>query len=732
MSDIAASHGAFVYGEWAILAYSMLVSVAYTVLGGLATWECFDHRRRTRGEDPTAWMSSPNAPRISMIAPAFNEATTIEATVRTLMALEYPNLECVVVNDGSTDQTLDVLRTAFNLVPVHPLIDHRLSKTIVHGVYHSVTYPHLLVVDKVRGGKSDAMNVGVDVAAGELFCAIDSDTLVEATALSRLVRPFVEDPAVVAVGGMLRVLNAAQVRGTTIREVHVSSRWLAGMQTVEYLRAFFLARLGWNRLGGDLIVSGAFGLFKVAEVRAAGGYAFDADGEDMELVVRLRRIGVEQGSPVHVRYVPDAVAWTEVPEHLPSLASQRQRWHRGLAQTLHTHASMIGRPRYGLAGLVAAPFYLAAEFLAPVVELLGMIVLVCSLLLGLVDPRGALLVFGVAYGLGVSLSMAAILLEEWAAGRHADWRDRAWLLVWTLVEPFGYRQLTVFWRLQGIYQWARGRRDWGAMVRRGGASMPSHTVAGLMMVLGGLAAAARATTAYAQETPPVRVTAEASVSLDRLSNGRSPSQELSFDLAAHPTRRSHFNLNLSALSRFDLRDGRVAGGGALPLSSRWTAGAEVATSTTQRLLPKLSLELWAHRRVRAAWGLQGIANTRAYASTRVDRYAMVLDRYAGPYRFAYEYGVSLLDGHAPGAAHRAVGSAMSSNGSQLSLAATTGVEVELIGPGQFKALAIREADLQLRQRIMEHWLIAATVGFEHHGTLYTRIFSRMGLRYQPR
>ncbi|WP_310571080.1 glycosyltransferase [Gemmatimonas sp.] len=676
-------------------------------------------------------MSSPFAPRISVIAPAFNEATTIEASVRALMSLDYPNLELIVVNDGSTDHTIEVLCTAFTLVPVHPLIERRLSSSVVHGVYHSLSHPHLLVVDKVQGGKSDAMNVGIDLAAGALFCAIDSDTLVEAGALTRLVRPLVDDPSVVAVGGMLRVLNAAHVRGTSIRDVHVSPRWLVGVQTVEYLRAFFLARMGWNRLGGDLIVSGAFGLFRVAAVRAAGGYAVGADGEDMELVVRLRRRGAEQRLPVRVQFVPDAVAWTEVPEHLPSVASQRRRWHRGLAETLWTHAAIIGRPRYGLAGMLAAPFYVVAELLGPVVEMIGAVAVIVSTAMRLIDFRIAALIFVFAYGIGVIVSVGAILLEESAAGRHAHWSDRARLLLWAVVEPLGYRQLTVLWRLQGLWQWMRGDRGWGTMVRREVASVTPLAITGLLFVLAAVAAGSHATVAHAQAAAPLRLSMEASVSRDRLTNGRAPWQEHAVEATLSRSVRTRLLLSLASLSRFDLHDVRLAMGGSLPISSRWTVGSEGATSTTGLVLPRLSVEGWVHRRLRDAWGIQATALMRAYTTTRVHRYALEVDRYVGPYRVAYTYGVSTLDGRSRRGVHRMVASAVSASGSQLSLAATTGQEVEFVGADAPQALVVREADIQFRQRVHSRWLVAATMGVEAHGVLYTRAFSRLALRYQP-
>jgi cellulose synthase/poly-beta-1,6-N-acetylglucosamine synthase-like glycosyltransferase len=239
------------------------------------------------------------------------------------------------------------------------------------------------------------------------------------------------------------------------------------VQAVEYLRAFLAGRVGWNRLGGNLIISGAFGLFRREAMIAAGGYRHDTVGEDMELVVRMRRLARERGAPDQIVFVPDPVAWTEVPQRLRILARQRDRWHRGLADVIERHRRVILNPRYGAMGLVVAPYFLFVELLAPVVELLGVLVAVVGLPLGIIDVSYALLFLLVAYGLGLVLTTLTLALEEWTFCGYGGLRDRLTLLVFGALESIGYRQLTAFWRVRGLVRHWRGHAEWGAMERAG-------------------------------------------------------------------------------------------------------------------------------------------------------------------------------------------------------------------------------------------------------------------------
>jgi cellulose synthase/poly-beta-1,6-N-acetylglucosamine synthase-like glycosyltransferase len=402
-----------------------------------------------------------------VLAPAYNEALTVTESVRSLLTLAYPNLEVVVVNDGSSDETVAVLERDFGLAPVYPIFQRVIDSQPIRRIFRSPTTRGLVVVDKENGGKADALNAGLNIARGELVCAIDADTIIESDALLRMVRPFLTSADVLAAGGTIRVANGSRVAGGRVVQARAPARMLPGLQAVEYLRAFLTGRLGWNRFGGNLIISGAFGLFRRSAVLAVGGYERSAIGEDMELVARLRRRAYEQGGPQEVRFIPDPVAWTEVPESLRILGRQRDRWHRGLADVLWRHRDVLGRPRYGTLGLIAFPYFLFGELLAPVVELLGLLGLTAGLAIGAVDWQFAALFLAVAYGLGIVISVFTIALEECGYRAYGGLRDRLRLAGWAVVEGFGYRQLTTIWRLRGLVKFVRGRTEWGVMTRTG-------------------------------------------------------------------------------------------------------------------------------------------------------------------------------------------------------------------------------------------------------------------------
>src|SRR5687768_5353486 len=456
-----------VKGQFVVLVYFLGVNSWYMILLVSSLLELRRHMLLIADESRHLLLSSTLSPTISILAPAFNEEASIEGSLRALLALQYPRLEVIVISDGSKDQTVKVLVERFDLVPVKTIYEQRLKTKPVRALYRSSTYPALVVVDKENGGKADALNVGLSFAQGELVCAMDADTLIEADGLQRMVRPFLYATDVVATGGTIRVVNGSEVKFGRVVKTRVPTNALAGMQVVEYLRAFLFGRLGWNRLGGNIIISGAFGLFRRESVMAAGGYLHDTVGEDMELVLRLKRLSYEQGGPGRIAFVPDPVAWTEVPESLKVLGRQRDRWHRGLADVLWRHRRMMLNPRYGVTGLVVFPYYAFVELLAPVIEAVGLVTLVMGLIFGIIDWNFAALFYLTAYGLGTALTAFTLILEDISFHRYETFRDRALLFWWALLENLGYRQMTVYWRLRGLWNFRRGRKDWGAMERKG-------------------------------------------------------------------------------------------------------------------------------------------------------------------------------------------------------------------------------------------------------------------------
>ena len=450
-----------------VLAYFLAVNAWYLVLLVSSLLELRRHMLLITDESRHLLLSSTLSPTISILAPAYNEEATIETSLRALLALQYPNLEVIVISDGSRDKTVQVLTDRFSLVPVKTIYEQRIRTKPVRTLYRSSAYPALVVVDKENGGKADALNVGLSFARGELVCAMDADTLIEGDGLQRMVRPFLYATDVVATGGTIRVVNGSEVKHGRVVKANVPTNLLAGVQVVEYLRAFLFGRLGWNRLGGNIIISGAFGLFQRDAVVSAGGYLHDTVGEDMELVLRLKRRSYEHGGAGKIAFVPDPVAWTEVPESTKVLGRQRDRWHRGLADVLWRHRRMMFNPRYGVTGLFVYPYYAFVELLAPVFELVGLVTLALGLAFGMLDWRFAALFYLTAYGLGTALTAFTLILEDLSFHRYETFRDRLLLFWWALVENLGYRQMTVFWRLRGLWKFARGRKDWGAMERKG-------------------------------------------------------------------------------------------------------------------------------------------------------------------------------------------------------------------------------------------------------------------------
>lgn len=442
------------------------VTGAQFVLLVSASIELYHARQRDRHQLWRRVLGSPLAPRVSVIVPAYNEERSIVTTVNSLLALLYPNLELVVVDDGSSDRTLEVLISEFELSPIHPVFRKTLPTKPVRAIYRSGFESRLVVVDKENGRKADATNVGLNVASGELVCTIDADTLISPDALQHLVAPFLLDDRTAAIGGTVRLTNDSVVRAGRIEQQRAPRNWLAGVQAVEYTRAFLVGRVGWNLLGGNMIISGAFGVFRRDALLAAGGYEHSTIGEDMELIARLRRRGYEVGAPVRVEFSPDPVAWTEAPESIRSLARQRNRWYRGLLEVLARHRVMLFNPRYGSAGLLGLPYYLIIEALAPILEIVGLVGLSVGVATGHLGA-GSLELVAFAYMMGAVVSIMTLMFDEWAYHSYRGALDRALLCLYAISEQIVYRPMNLAWRVWGLVSKFRGSSEWGEMQRSG-------------------------------------------------------------------------------------------------------------------------------------------------------------------------------------------------------------------------------------------------------------------------
>jgi len=453
--------------NWLVLLYFLGINGTYILLNILS----FFAIKRYLGERKTTELKkvfqSTFFKPISIITPAYNEEETIAESVKSLLQLQYPQHEVVVVNDGSKDNTLEVLVERYKMVKAPITYPAQIDCRRIKQVYVSPQYTNLILVDKDNGGKSDALNAGINVARYPLVCSIDADSLLESDALLKVVRPFLENPNTVAVGGIVRIANGCKVRSGEVLEVGMPKNSLARFQTIEYLRAFLFGRTGWDVLNAMLVISGAFGLFSKAAVVECGGYRNDTVGEDMELVVRLHRIMRKKKRKYRITFIPDPVCWTEVPEKLKILSRQRNRWQRGLMDSMLLNIKMLFNPKYGTVGLFAMPFFFLFETLGPMVEFTGYIVFFASWYFNIVSFTFALFFLAAAIVLGIVLSLGSLVLEELCFRRYPKIFHLVILFVYAVLENFGYRQLNTWWRFKGCLDHILGKRGWGKMERKG-------------------------------------------------------------------------------------------------------------------------------------------------------------------------------------------------------------------------------------------------------------------------
>lgn len=460
------------FSEVFFLAYFIAINTGYIALNVICVFALRRYMPMRVLDDMPHLYSGLELP-VSIIVPAYNERTTITASVLSMLHMYYPLFEVVIVNDGSTDGTLDELREQLDLTHFPMAYHRRLDSKPLRGIYASERYPSIRVIDKENGGKADSINAGINAARYPLFCVVDADSVLQPDSLRKIVQPFLEDQRVVAAGGTVRVANGCEVRGGFIRKTGLPSSWLAMMQVTEYIRAFLMGRLGWSAIDGLLIISGAFGVFRKETVIDAGGFRHDTVGEDMDLVVRIHRVLRAQGQPYRIVFLPDPVAWTEVPESWSILKNQRKRWQRGLSESLMDNLGLLFSRGGGAPGWVAFPFMLVFEWIGPLIEVAGYVLMVTFFALGYISwPIFAIFLFA-AIGLGLLVSLSALLLEEMSFHLYEKPRQMVRLVLACVLENFGFRQTITLWRLLGLINWVVRRKGrWGKMKRTGDWHQP--------------------------------------------------------------------------------------------------------------------------------------------------------------------------------------------------------------------------------------------------------------------
>ena len=453
--------------NYIVLFYFLSLITIYIILNVVSFFRILRYKSKIEFADLERIFKLKNYKPISVIVPAFNEGNNIVENVISLLQLIYPQFQLVVVNDGSMDDTLQKLIENFSLKQILFPDLYKIKSQPIRAVYKSKEVSNLIVVDKVNGGKADAINAGINVAKYPLITVIDADSILERDCLLKIAQPFIENENVVAVGGTIRIANGCEVKKGHLINVGLPQNWLARFQVVEYLRAFLFGRTGFDAINGILIISGAFSCFKRDAVVEIGGYRQGSIGEDMEIVMRLHKYFRLKNPATKITFIPDPICWTEAPESIKILMRQRTRWQKGTIECLLLHKDLIFNPNYGLMGLVAVPYYLIYEFLGPVIELIGYIFFFISLFLGILSFEFTIAFLSAAILYGIMLSILSVILEELSFRKYPKIKHLLILFLTAVVENFGYRQLTTWWRFKGTVEFFLGKRNWGSMEKKG-------------------------------------------------------------------------------------------------------------------------------------------------------------------------------------------------------------------------------------------------------------------------
>lgn len=452
-----------------ILSFSVIV--IYLILMVLSALEMRDYLRKNRFADYGDIITSPIAPGVSILAPAYNEGQNIVQNAQSLLSLHYGKFEVIIINDGSKDDTLEKLIHSFELERTEYAYYPEIETKPVRGIYRSrnMSYRRLTVIDKENGGKADALNTGINIAGLEILACIDVDCILSSESISRMVRPFMEETnkKVIAVGGVIGIANNCDVQDGTVTTYRVPESLLGKFQVIEYFRAFLMGRMAWSRINGLMLISGAFGFFRKDLVKAVGGYFPKTVGEDMELVVRMRRYMDERKIPHKVGFVPDPLCWTEVPESKEVLSRQRNRWMRGTIETLQLHQAMRLNPKYGVLGVISYPFWSIFEKSAPILETAGVIYTLILLAIGDFSAIYFFALLAMMYLLSLLVSSFSVLYEQIAFNHYKDKKDLRKLIWMILTEPFVVHPRIVFWGLMGHFDFIKGKGGWGSMIRTG-------------------------------------------------------------------------------------------------------------------------------------------------------------------------------------------------------------------------------------------------------------------------
>jgi len=484
-----------VFYQSAIFIYGTSLLCIYALLAIMSLISIRRYMKKNASVDYNLVVDSPLVPGVSVIAPAYNEGITIISNVRSLLTLHYPRFEVIIINDGSTDDTLEKLITEFQLVHVEYAYLEKIATQPVKRIFKStnLAYDKLIVIDKENGkSKADASNAGINVAAYDYFICTDVDCILDKDTIIKLIKPFMDEEAVrikevgtpctecgyvhikeyhkkvIASGATLRMVNSCEVDEGLITRVRPPKQFFPRFQEMEYIRAFVLGKMGWDFINAIPNVSGGLGMFDRDIASKAGGYDPRSFGEDMDLVTRMCAYMKINKLQYKLKYVPLTLCWTEGPATYKVFSRQRRRWGRGLAQIMSIHRKIIFNPRYGRLGLIVFPYNFFFELLAPIIEFTGILFYIYLIITGQINWPFAIILIIFVYTYSVMITTLALLWDQITFRYYNNWSEVIGLCLMAFLEPFVYHPLIVLFAIRGYFNFITGRKHvWGDMQRQG-------------------------------------------------------------------------------------------------------------------------------------------------------------------------------------------------------------------------------------------------------------------------
>lgn len=450
-------------GQIIYLTYLIVTNLSMTVFIGISLKRLIEYFYSDSDILANKIISSNNYQPVSILVPAYNEEHTIVSSITSLLRLHFPEYEVIVLNDGSSDKTLQKLIDTFELVPDDIQIDLSIKHELIKQIYKSRMYDNLIVVDKENGGKADGLNAGINISKYPLFCCVDADSILEYDSILKTILLFGEDQNVIAAGGMVGILNGSIVENSKVIERKVPTKQIEAFQIIEYNRGFLAGRTAWEQMNALLIISGAFGIFSKDIVKKIGGYRHTI-GEDFDMVLRMIKYCFDNNINHSVRFVPDIACWTQAPSDYTSLLKQRNRWHRGLMETLYHNRKMIYNPKYKIIGLLAIPYFIFIEALSPLITFIGIVSILILYIYNIINKDAIIAFFLLEFAWGIIINIGSVSLDFFTKHRIKNIFDIYKLLLLSFLEPFYYRPLIKAENLLASFNFLN--TSWGKIKRK--------------------------------------------------------------------------------------------------------------------------------------------------------------------------------------------------------------------------------------------------------------------------